>query len=56
MTIARDANEFAAAIEAALRSGRRTVDAQTLAPLAWEARIAQTIELIDRTVGTATST
>jgi hypothetical protein len=54
VTIARDPDEFAAAIEASLRSGRRTPDPVTLAPMAWEARIAQAIGLIDHAVGVNT--
>src|SRR5262249_29483045 len=50
VTVARGDREFAAAIEAALLAGRRTPDRETLAPLSWEMRVAQALEVIDRAV------
>ena len=44
----RDPIEFAAAIEDALRAGRRPPDADALAPHSWEVRVDQAIRLIDR--------
>jgi hypothetical protein len=48
ITVAEGPIEFAAAIEDALRAGRRPPDAEALAPHSWEVRVDQAIGLIDR--------
>jgi hypothetical protein len=53
ITIARDVDEFGAAIERALRSGRRQPEIDRLRPYAWERRVEQVLDLIDATVGSA---
>ena len=55
ITIARDPVEFSAAIEGALRHGRREPDPETLRPHSWERRVEQVIDLIDDTVGSTPS-
>lgn len=55
ITVADGPAEFGAAIEAALRQGRRPPDPGTLEPHSWEMRIKQTIDIIDRTVGEVSS-
>jgi hypothetical protein len=51
ITIAGDPIEFGAAIERALRSGRREPDPDVLRAHSWERRVEQVIDLIDSTVG-----
>jgi hypothetical protein len=53
ITVARDADEFGAAIDRALRSGRREPDIDRLRPYAWERRVEQVLGLIDATLGSA---
>jgi glycosyltransferase involved in cell wall biosynthesis len=50
ITFARGEREFAAAVEGALLAGRRAPDREALAPLSWEMRVAQALEVIDRAV------
>jgi hypothetical protein len=53
ITVARNADQFGAAIERALRSGRREPEIDRLRPQAWERRVEQVLGLIDATVGSA---
>ena len=55
ITIARDPDEFSAAIESALRVGRGEPDLDVLRPHSWERRIEQVIDLIDDAVGSTAS-
>jgi glycosyltransferase involved in cell wall biosynthesis len=51
ITVASGVGGFVEAIEAALKSGRRSPDLDALQPHAWERRIEQVIGLIDRAAG-----
>jgi hypothetical protein len=51
ITFAGDPVEFGAAIEGALRSGRRVPDPEALRAHSWERRVEQVIDLVDSRVG-----
>jgi hypothetical protein len=55
ITIAQGPAEFGAAIESALRAGRREPDLDALRQHSWERRIEQVIDLIDDAVGPKSS-
>lgn len=49
ITVAEGADEFVAAIESALSSGRRPPDVEQLRPHSWPARVEQVLRIIDDT-------
>jgi glycosyltransferase involved in cell wall biosynthesis len=51
ITIARDPEDFLAAIEAALRTERAAPDVDALRAHSWDARIEQALAIVDETVG-----
>ncbi|GIU87287.1 MAG: hypothetical protein KatS3mg009_1802 [Acidimicrobiia bacterium] len=56
VTVADGPDAFVAAVEAALRRGRRPPDRARLAPHSWEARVARVLELVDAAAGVPPTT